>query len=218
MTSLADFDIVRKLRHLVDTLLLFESNHLLLRKMTGGAPEIRSDKSLLLLTFGILYLTFDFWNLTFNQWTNGPMDQWTNGLTDQWTNRHSIVTLLTSIALILFGEYGGLDMRTAPHQAKAVSCFAQDSVIVLHVSLYELMSICYVCGGYDMAWYFNEMVEYNIEIVWYHGESLIGDDMIWLCASLDCSLMSCSSRIYECIELFCIGLMFRDEYLITTKS
>ena len=36
-------------------------------KMTGGTPEVRSDKSLILLTFGPM-----------DQWTNGPMDQWTN--------------------------------------------------------------------------------------------------------------------------------------------
>ena len=39
--------------------------------MTGGTPEVRSDKSR---------------NLTFNQWTNGPTDQSTNGPMDQWTN------------------------------------------------------------------------------------------------------------------------------------
>ena len=38
-------------------------------KMTGGTPEVRSDKSLTLLTFDIQPM---------DQWTNGPMDQWTN--------------------------------------------------------------------------------------------------------------------------------------------
>ena len=33
-------------------------------KMTGGTPEVRSDKSLNLLTFGLM-----------DQWINGPMDQ-----------------------------------------------------------------------------------------------------------------------------------------------
>ena len=48
-------------------------------KMTGGTPEVRSDKSLTLLTFDIWFLTFDIWHMTFymDQWTNWPMDQWT---------------------------------------------------------------------------------------------------------------------------------------------
>ena len=37
-------------------------------KMTGGTPEVRSDKSFTLLTFDICYLTF-------NQSTNGPVDK-----------------------------------------------------------------------------------------------------------------------------------------------
>ena len=44
-------------------------------KMTGGTPEVRSDKSLTLLTYDILHFTF-------NQRTNGPTDQWTNGPMD----------------------------------------------------------------------------------------------------------------------------------------
>ena len=49
----------------------------------------------------------DLRHFTFNQWTNGTMDHWTNGPMDQWNNgpmdiRHSLVTLVTSIALILF--------------------------------------------------------------------------------------------------------------------
>ena len=47
----------------------------LIIKMTGGTPEVRSDKRLTLMTFNIRYSTMD-------QWTNGPMDQWTNGLMD----------------------------------------------------------------------------------------------------------------------------------------
>ena len=39
-------------------------------KMTGGTPEVRSDKSLTLMTFNIQHST------------NGPMDQWTNGPMD----------------------------------------------------------------------------------------------------------------------------------------
>ena len=38
-------------------------------KITGGTPEVRSDKSLILLTFDIWFLTFDI----------PPMDQWSNG-------------------------------------------------------------------------------------------------------------------------------------------
>ena len=45
--------------------------------MTGGTPEVRSDKSLTLMTFNIGPI---------DQQTNGPMDQWTNGLMDQWIN------------------------------------------------------------------------------------------------------------------------------------
>ena len=44
--------------------------------MTGGTPELRSDKSLSLLTFDIQPM---------DRWTNGPMDQWTNGPMDQCT-------------------------------------------------------------------------------------------------------------------------------------
>ena len=39
-------------------------------KMTGGSPEVRSDKSLTLKTFNIPHST------------NGPMDQQTNGPMD----------------------------------------------------------------------------------------------------------------------------------------
>ena len=60
-------------------------------KMTGGIPEVRSDKSLILLTFDIWYLTFDISFLTFYIWdrtfyilhsTNGPMDNCINGLSE----------------------------------------------------------------------------------------------------------------------------------------
>ena len=43
--------------------------------MTGGTPEVRSDKSLTLLTFGLT-----------DKWNNGIIDQWTNGPMVQWTN------------------------------------------------------------------------------------------------------------------------------------
>ena len=39
-------------------------------KMTGGTPEVRSDKNLTLLTFDIQPI---------DQWTNSPMVQWSNG-------------------------------------------------------------------------------------------------------------------------------------------
>ena len=51
--------------------------HLLVKKMTGGTPEVRSDKSLTLLTWT---------NGPMDQRTNGPMDQWSNGPMDRWTN------------------------------------------------------------------------------------------------------------------------------------
>ena len=56
-----------------------------------GAPEVRSNKSLSLLTFwhlicDIWHMTYDIWHLTFNQWTNGPMDRRTNGPMDRWTD------------------------------------------------------------------------------------------------------------------------------------
>ena len=47
-------------------------------KMTGGTPEVRSVKSLTLMTFNIRHLT----NGPMDQRTNGPIDQWTNGLMD----------------------------------------------------------------------------------------------------------------------------------------
>ena len=50
--------------------------------MTGGTQEVRSDKSLTLMTFNIRHST----NGPMDQRTNGPMDQWTNGPMDQWTN------------------------------------------------------------------------------------------------------------------------------------
>ena len=53
-----------------------------IKKMTGGTPEVRSDKSLTLLTFNIWHST----NSPMDQWTIGPMDQWTNEPMDQWTN------------------------------------------------------------------------------------------------------------------------------------
>ena len=45
-------------------------------KMTGGTPEVRSDKKLTLLTFDIWFLTFDIRHMTFDilHSTNGPMD------------------------------------------------------------------------------------------------------------------------------------------------
>ena len=47
--------------------------------MTGGTPEVRSDKS---FTLNIQHST----NRPMDQRTNGTMDQWTSGLMDQWTN------------------------------------------------------------------------------------------------------------------------------------
>ena len=69
-----------------------------MKKMIGGTPVVRSDKSLTIMTLDILHSTngpMDQWtNGPMDQWTNGPMDQctngpmdqWTNGLMDQWTN------------------------------------------------------------------------------------------------------------------------------------
>ena len=56
--------------------------------MTGVAPEVRSDKSLALLTFDVQFFTFYILHMTFDikpmdRWTNGPMDQLTNALVDQ---------------------------------------------------------------------------------------------------------------------------------------
>ena len=41
------------------------STTLILLKMTGGTPEVQSDKSLTLLTFDIWFFTFDIWHMTF---------------------------------------------------------------------------------------------------------------------------------------------------------
>ena len=61
---------------------LIQSINFIARKMTGGTLEVRSDKSLTLLTFGPM----DQWtNLIIDQWTNGPMVQWINGPLDQWS-------------------------------------------------------------------------------------------------------------------------------------
>ena len=59
-------------------------NHLIISplKMTGGTPEVRSDKSLTLLTFGPM----DQWiNGLIEQLTNGQMDQWSHGPIVQWS-------------------------------------------------------------------------------------------------------------------------------------
>ena len=50
-------------------------------KITGGTPEVRSDKSLTLLTFDFFYIQ------TMDQWTNGPMVKWSNGPMDHGNNR-----------------------------------------------------------------------------------------------------------------------------------
>ena len=52
-------------------------------KMTRRAPEVRSDKSLTLLTNGPMGQWF---NGPMVQWTNGPINQWSNGPMVQWTN------------------------------------------------------------------------------------------------------------------------------------
>ena len=62
-------------------------------KMTGGTPEVSSDKSLTLLSF-------DIWHL--NIWT---FEHWNIGTLEHWKIWHSISInqyLVTSIALILF--------------------------------------------------------------------------------------------------------------------
>ena len=46
--------------------------------MTGGTPEVRSDKSLTLMTFNIRHST----NGLTDQWTNGSVDKGTNGPMD----------------------------------------------------------------------------------------------------------------------------------------
>ena len=66
-----------------------------LRRYIYGTYMLR--EKFILLIFVIWYFSFDICHLT-----NGPMDRWTDGPMDQWTNGHSLVTLLISIALILF--------------------------------------------------------------------------------------------------------------------
>ena len=67
----------------------------------------RSSKGTLQQKFNLnidiwfLHMTFEIWHSTngpMDQWTNGPMDKWTNGPMDIW---HSLVTLVTLIALTL---------------------------------------------------------------------------------------------------------------------
>ena len=50
--------------------------------MTGGTPEVRSDKSLTKLTLDICHST----NGPMDQGTNGPLDRWTNEPTVQWND------------------------------------------------------------------------------------------------------------------------------------
>ena len=50
--------------------------------MTGGTPEVRSDKILTLMTSNIRHST----NGPIDQRTNGPMDQWINEPMDKLTN------------------------------------------------------------------------------------------------------------------------------------
>ena len=55
-------------------------------KMTGGTPEVRSDKSLTLLTFG-------------------PMDQWINGILEHWnieTLKHLNIGKLEHWNIVIF--------------------------------------------------------------------------------------------------------------------
>ena len=65
---LTNFDVfILKIRYiLVLTIACLKQKHFSMvpvKKMTGETPEVRSDKSLTLLTFGPM-----------DQWTNGPMD------------------------------------------------------------------------------------------------------------------------------------------------
>ena len=74
-------------------------------KVTGGTPEVRTNKKFTLLTFDIWYLIYfvhDIWHFwivhstngpmyqltdgPMHQWTNAPMEQWTNGPMDEWTS------------------------------------------------------------------------------------------------------------------------------------
>ena len=55
----------------------FKHNKSSNKKIIVGTPEVRSDKSLTLLTFDIQPI---------HQWTNGPMVQWYNGPMAQGSN------------------------------------------------------------------------------------------------------------------------------------
>ena len=57
--------------------------------MTGGPPEVRSEKLLSLMPFD--FQPIDQWtNGQMDQWSNGPMDQWTTGSIDQWSNGQKV--------------------------------------------------------------------------------------------------------------------------------
>ena len=60
--------------------------------MSGGTPEVRSHKSLTILTLDILHST------------NGPMEQWTTGPLDQWTNG-TMAQLMTLMTLKISPRY-----------------------------------------------------------------------------------------------------------------
>ena len=57
-----------------------------LLKMTGGTPEVCSDKSFTLLTFYIWYLTFYIWHL--NIWTFEHLNIWTFEYLNIWKFEH----------------------------------------------------------------------------------------------------------------------------------
>ena len=54
--------------------------------MTGGTPEVRSDKRLTLLTFNIYKVRSNGPMVQLDQWTNGPLEQSTNDPMVQWTH------------------------------------------------------------------------------------------------------------------------------------
>ena len=57
----------------------------------------------------------------------------------------------------------------------------------------DIHMLCMGCRRYDMVFWWDSWMQYHVGLIsWWIA---IGDDMIRLCASLNCSLMSCSSRI-----------------------
>ena len=77
-------------------------------KMTRGTRDVRSNKSLTLLT-----LTFDMWHLTFDIWTFEHLNTWTFEHLNIWTFQHFNISTFEhwSIGAPFMGKRGGPPLK-----------------------------------------------------------------------------------------------------------